>query len=247
MKNWKDDILAIVSNSLTWIEDSLDKFSKSKKSRAEFCQMCLFQKKISIDDHLQKLLTFYDPLDSQGREPLYYRRLEYYALLKLQGDDTVDSTIQFLFKNGLFYKLSFESVPFDILASREHLYAITHDIFYTSIFGKETAIFDILKPKEPQLLAVLEYAILLSIRHDDTDVFMELIACIFILDVADKLSVSCQELCYFYMKNTQLKNGSFKTQSNSTAKESFEEVYHTTLVAGIIFFVLGGCYEFKSV
>lgn len=247
MANWKDDILAIVSKSLIWIEAHQKRFLASKKSKAEFYQMYLFQNNKSSNNISKKLLTFYSPIDEKSVEQFYYRKLEYYALLKLQDVPNLDDAIETLFKSGFLYQLLLKTVPLDILASKDHLYAITHDIFYSSIFGKETTIFETSDFKKTHLLTILEQAILLTIRKDDVDIFMELVACLLILNLSDNLSLPFQELCSFYMKKAQRQDGSFGTHTHVSQENSFENCYHTTLVAGIIFFILGGQYDVEPI
>lgn len=235
-----NDVRTSLNRAEDWIRNHLPYFLKSKKLFLEYQQMKLY------DDHIdmaatEALLNFYtDEYGSLDRllasDEVYYRKIEYLSLLYLAGAisyQELNKKISKLFQGGFLSQLLLREISLDILTSREHLYAITHDIFYTSVFSRCTEIFDTVD--RDKLAQIMEYSLLISIRRRDIDVLMELLCCVCILrlEILDYV----WELSLQMIGNSQTDEGYFVYDDDremTDIEKYFPKVYHPTLVAGIL-------------
>lgn len=136
-----DDFIYLLEKADDWVANHLPYFYKTKKSELEYYQMNLYGEGTG-PIFLQKSIDFYSSIYGSvdlllTSSEVYYRKIEYLALLSLQypsNSEEYKSQIKQLHTQGFLNSLIRNQIPLDILCSREHLYVITHDIFYTSIF-----------------------------------------------------------------------------------------------------------------
>lgn len=224
-----------------WINNRLPYFYKDKKSLLEYHQMTLYGDRVdmkSVDILLKFYTSQYQSLNHlMNSDELYYRKIEYLALMSLKdyrNSREYRLKILNLFNNGFLHQLLLGDIPLDILLSREHLYAITHDIFYTSVSSKDKSIFEDID--QNKLSSILELSLLISIKRKDIDVIMELMCCISILNI--EISDYILEISVSILANSQVDNGFFIYDEDrpllDKIEDSFPKVYHTTLVANML-------------
>lgn len=137
-----------------------------------------------------------------------------------------------------FYQLIQGNNPLELLSNRDYIYSITHDVFYSSVFNRDSHIFELLDLSSSQLVRVLEFALLMSIRQNDIDVLMELLCATIILKKFDNISDYIVELVVHFLKGYTSTLGYIGLEG-----EDFLTVYHTTLVGKILYHILSG-YEY---
>lgn len=224
-----------------WIDRHLPYFYINEKAFLELNQLYLFDKvlnreslKININFYKKEYGSVEKVLSS---DMIYYRKIEYLALLFLEHEKNFLYThIQNLFKNGFLVRLCRKEIPLDIITNRYYLYAVTHDVFYTSLFGRNLTNFESYIDFT-NLATVIEQGILLSINRDDIDVLMELLCVLYLLDLDRPNYLT--EVVEIYLEQRQSEDGFFYTCNPSNKLSSvFSEVYHTCLVAGILLRIL---------
>lgn len=236
MINWRDDLLDIARRSSKWVDDNLDKIFFQEKSTIEYYQMRLFDKKnLNLSD-LQKLLEIYNPLDVEKSEKIYFRQIEQLSLGELAGKNQINE-IRKLFEQGFFYKLVNGKISLDILSNRDYLYIITHDIFYSSIFGRDNRVMQSVYNNKNILSLIFVNSLLIAMRHYDTDVLMELLCCIYILDIIENIPEYVLQIIVTFLKRYQLPDGSIPSDVG-IEHPTFTDVYHTCLVASILYYCM---------
>lgn len=230
-----------MSKANDWVDNHLPYFLTNEKSFLELNQLYLFDKDLN-KEALQNNINFYSKenfsvesvLDSNM---IYYRKIEYLALLFLeQESDLLLTHIQNVFKNGFLVRLNQGDIPLDIITNRDYLYAVTHDVFYTSLFGRSLTNFETYLDYS-KLSTIIELGVITSINRDDIDVLMELLCVVYLLKL--DFSNYLLEVIELYLEQKQSEAGFFYTnESVDQASYTFSEVYHTCLVAGILLRIL---------
>ncbi|HFU4026287.1 TPA: hypothetical protein ACGO0F_002033 [Streptococcus suis] len=236
-----DKLYSILNRANDWIDRHLPYFYTTEKAFLELNQLYLFDKvlnrealKININFYKKEYGSIEEILSS---DTVYYRKIEYLSLLFLeQKEDALYTHIQNIFKDGFLVKLCQGMIPLDIITNRDYLYAVTHDVFYTSLFGRTVANFETYIDFT-NLSMIIEQGMLLSISRDDIDVLMELLCVAYLLKLA--IPSYLMKVVEVYLEQKQAEDGFFYTyNSNEQISNVFLEVYHTCLVAGILLRIL---------
>ena len=164
-----------------------------------------------------------------------YRLIERMAIeYRLEDAESIDN-LSVLYKKTLLHGLILGEFPLPLLADRNALYAVTHTIFYVSLFGSRHCLAETADASSTRLTDILETGMLISCRHNDIDVLLELLCSAFILNVEGNIDSFIVELVLTKLGSSQAIDGRIGPDGWAP-KESvfFKDTYHTTLVGCIL-------------
>lgn len=235
----------------SWVKENSFLFTKHKKMYIEFQQMQLFNSSFKPPQPLKNLIDYYldneiFPKGKHWEDVVLYRKIEYFAIKVMQGHTKELDKIENAFKKSLLIKLLTKNIFLDVLGHRDILYAITHEIFYVSVFGQYKDILHkyVLEHRE-KLIELIEMGLLITMQNKDIDVLLELICCVHILNIDNDLDSYVLSLSYHVIINSQATDGAIIPtmkinyyEKNIHDDKLFKKVYHSTFVANILFYLL---------
>lgn len=131
-----------------------------------------------------------------------------------------------------------QDIPIISLADRGVLYSLTHEVFYGTVFGRNKERYISIFNDKHTLKSFFEISILICIRNADIDVMLELLCSLFLLSLEDYISKGVWLNALHLVKISQRPDGSIPPYSNDLVKDTSKDVYHSTLVAGILLRIL---------
>lgn len=231
-----NEIRNICAKANSWVSKYSLLFYKNKKSYIEYLEANLFLNSSQSNQIARNIIKIYNPIEQQP--DIYYRQLEKNALELLAEYDNACSKLAISDEKYFLKLILMGEVPLDILSNREVLYSLTHEIFYSSLFGREKITIYLQDVNIMYLVAIFEQSLLISMRHQDIDVLMELLCSIFILELYDEINQDVFLISLNFMKLYVNEEGYVGFVDSSSDKELFDQVYHTTLVSQILFYIL---------
>lgn len=222
-----------------WISNNVNFISKSEKSNLEYLETELFS--LECDDiNESRYLKLVQYAQSLKDTTIDYRFVERIALdsilnekFKLHHDK-----IRTVYNQTIMHNVLTGELPLAILADRDILYAITHTVFYATIFNHTAEYISAADLQSEKIRTMFENGLLLACRHDDIDVLVELVASVYILNLDNRLNEAILKVAYQKIEASQFANGSISPTGELTKPLSRQVVYHTTLAVKILESVL---------